>query len=624
MKRNILNFLFTTIVISVLLCFSGFAEDGRRVITDEQIDIIKLLEIANGDTSGNMNFDKNVTRAEFVKMAVSASNSKDLATNMKLNVALFPDVRNNHWCAGYISVAIDNKLVTGYIDGTFKPTNNVTLEEAATIVLRLLGYSDEDYVGSYPYAQLQKYKDLDLDKNIYAERGEKLTREECMILLYNALSAKTKAGSVYCTTLGYSTNSSGNLDYISMIEATISKPIYIETIEEAASYSSRIPFDITNSKIYYNGKSISSADIKQYDVLYYSKEFNTIWIYRKTLSGTIEEITPETSPTSVTVSGKSHKISSSNAQFDLSIYGGYEVGDRVTLILGMNDDCIAVEDAAKTSGIVYGVITELGKKSYTDKDGEVYDADYVKITDTSCNTYTYEHKNSKFSVGDVVKAAVGEKVTISKLSTDIGKNAVNLIVEALEKGSFSSNCEIIDIKNADVIKIKPSRLSGVKLDRDYFNYNTVVLFYELDENGSISKLILNDFTGDINKYGIVTDSANGTVKYITDKKEQTIQTNTKCSVGAAKLIVEDGSIVSANALNGYIENVSLTNNAVYDNKDVEYFIADDLKVFIKSYASYEQCEIEDVQGGDYKLTAYYDKLPQYGGRIRVVIATKST
>ena len=127
------------IALFVMLTFSVFAYSNEPLNAgSEIINVIKLFEIANGDENGNMNYDKEVTRAEFVKMAINASTNKEAAANIKLNISLFPDVKNSYWGSGYISVAVNNGLVTGYSDGTFKPNNAVTLEEAVTIVLRLL------------------------------------------------------------------------------------------------------------------------------------------------------------------------------------------------------------------------------------------------------------------------------------------------------------------------------------------------------------------------------------------------------------------------------------------------------------------------------------------------------
>ena len=44
---------------------------------DEKENVLRLLQIMNGDENGDMHFDDPVTRAEFVKMAVCASPRKD-------------------------------------------------------------------------------------------------------------------------------------------------------------------------------------------------------------------------------------------------------------------------------------------------------------------------------------------------------------------------------------------------------------------------------------------------------------------------------------------------------------------------------------------------------------------
>lgn len=767
MKKNI-NKLFVccfSIILLLSFCVSASGDEPKSA-GDEVINVIKLLEIANGDQNGNMNFEKEVTRAEFVKMAINASANKEAAANIKLNISLFPDVKNSYWGAGYISVAINNGLVNGYIDGTFKPNNPVTLEEAVTIVLRLLGYSNSDLVGSYPSAQLKKYSDLDLDENMTAQRGDKLTREDCMILIYNALSAKTKQGSVYCSTLGLAVNSEQKLDYsalledkldgpiivkdsasvfsntsfsensdtkyilnntlsakseitvndviyysdiinsvfifrktatgivdnsnsstvtisgksynlatasakdklslggefnetksfvtlilgindgvidvikgnvdkisenddnsshLSMLDATISKGIYLSDSFEADNWQAKIPFETENATIYFNGVKTSSPSLLAHDVLYYSKPFNTVWICRKNVSGVIEQVSPTTSPTNVTVSGKNYTIDSSDAAFDLSVFGTYEVGDRVTLILGLDDVCVALANPESTSGLLYGVVTAKGEKNYTDKNGDVYTADFISVTDTSATTYTYEYDNDSFNVGDTVKVAVAGNVRISRLSTEIGRGNAASIITAIKNGNFSDDCEIIDVKGAEVIKIEPSRLSGIEIDYGEFIYSTVVLYYSFDENRNLSKLILSNFTGDIDEYGVIVSASDGKIKYKSDNNIKSLTSDASGIVsGPAKLQVSAGTVVDVTSLLGYIDNIQdITNLAVYDENNIEYPLSEDVKVFIKSVSNYEYSSISEIVAGNYDCKAYYDKLPKYGGRIRVIIASRN-
>ncbi len=76
----------------------------------------------------------------------------------------YPDVPYTNWAAPYVEAAVSAGYVNGYLDGTFRPNNNINLAEGVTIVLRLLGYQDSDFSGVYPSGQMAKYHSLGLDK----------------------------------------------------------------------------------------------------------------------------------------------------------------------------------------------------------------------------------------------------------------------------------------------------------------------------------------------------------------------------------------------------------------------------------------------------------------------------
>ena len=61
---------------------------------------------------------------------------------------MFPDVKPSHWAAAYINMAAKGKnIIAGYADGLFHPDRTVTVGQAVTILLRMLGYKDEDVGG---------------------------------------------------------------------------------------------------------------------------------------------------------------------------------------------------------------------------------------------------------------------------------------------------------------------------------------------------------------------------------------------------------------------------------------------------------------------------------------------
>lgn len=161
---------------------------------DNEEDILNLLSALNimqGDGDGNYRLDDEVSRAEFTKVAVAASSYKNTVAS-GLKISPFNDVPYTHWSAPYVKAGVSAGLVQGYIDATFQPDDTVLYEEAVTILLRVLGYTDEDFGVSWPYGQTGLAENLELTKNVDAYIGENLTRGQVANLVYNALNTKIK------------------------------------------------------------------------------------------------------------------------------------------------------------------------------------------------------------------------------------------------------------------------------------------------------------------------------------------------------------------------------------------------------------------------------------------------
>ena len=149
------------------------------------------FKIMTGDPDGSFRLDDTVTRAEFTKVAVAASKYKDsVATN--LMISPFMDVPYTHWGAPYVKVGVKNGLITGYPDGSFDPDGAVAYEEAVTMLLRVLGYSEDDFGVSWPYGQLGLAGNLDMTKNLSLNAGDRMTRRDVAQLVYNTLDVKQK------------------------------------------------------------------------------------------------------------------------------------------------------------------------------------------------------------------------------------------------------------------------------------------------------------------------------------------------------------------------------------------------------------------------------------------------
>jgi hypothetical protein len=238
MKKAIAFIMAFSLILSFAASFSVAGASDEASVQE----CIQALGIINGDENGSLNLSGYVTRAQFAKMMIAASSYKD-TISATASSSPFKDVRYTHWAASYVQAAVSAGWLTGYTDGTFRPDNNVKLEEAVSAVLKMLGYSSSDFYGAFPDAQLAKYCALGLGDNIAKTQGQYLTRQDCMYLFYNLMGTKDTSGSYYATTLGYSVNDSGELDYSALIMSDIAGPFIVDD----SSWSSSLPFSWCSS-----------------------------------------------------------------------------------------------------------------------------------------------------------------------------------------------------------------------------------------------------------------------------------------------------------------------------------------------------------------------------------------
>lgn len=303
--------------------------------------------------------DASVTRAEFAKMLVNASAYKDYVAAAS-NVSVYADVPMTDEYASCIRVAAEQKWMTGYLGGLFKPDQPVTMKEAARGVLSLLGYSDEDFGGNLSDARMAKFYALELNEELDRQPEEILTRADCVNLFYNLLKTETKTtGKAYASVIGCELNADGEVNPLKLADTSLKGPKLIPKGRQLGDY---VPFNVQEASIFVNGDASSYESLKShisnnYVVVYYNTTARTIWAYiadedvqtgRCVVRGTVENIYYSSAdvmtPTSITLDGDSeeYRLTSSEMQFAFSVYGSLRVGDTVTLVcektVNSNDD----------------------------------------------------------------------------------------------------------------------------------------------------------------------------------------------------------------------------------------------------------------------------------------------
>ncbi len=619
MKKRISLLILTVCLLCSLLPTTAAAASETGVL-----QTIQAMGIMVGDENGNMNLDNNVTRAEFATLLARSSVYKDTVGDGDVGYSLFSDVKSGHWASSYIKLAVEQGWMIGYTDGSFRPSNTITLEEACTAVLRLLGYDTASLAGTFPTAQLSKASALGLRDQISRTQGDLMTRRDCMYLFYNLMTAENSSGQIYATTLGYSVTN-GEVDYAAVVSDNLSGP-YISD-----GSTPELPFAASSATVYRDGKLSSLSAINLYDVYYYNSGMQTVWVYSDRISGTVSALSPSSlSPTSVTVAGNTYSLTTPEAVYQLSTLGGTAIGDTVMLLLGMDGSVVGVVTGSNIDTTYYGVVVS-SSRGVNDTDSAVVETRVqVACTDGTVHTFSVDRSTS-YTVGRLVSVSVTESgTTIRTLSERSTSGRVNSSGTSLDSLDFAENVRILDTtSDGAYASITASRLAGANLSSSHVRY------YVLNSDGEISDLILNDVTGDTWDYGYLVSIAdystslniNVTYSYLRDGTTVTIPaSNVKYSVTTGGIAIrsdENGAIDSMRNL----ESVRLTElgtlSAAAGNQ--RYDVAEDVQVYLRRDGAYYLTSLSAVDADSYNLTGWYDSFGcPAGGKIRVLIAVEKS
>ena len=510
MKKRILALLLAVCVACSMLILPASASGSNTAVQTA----VTLGGLTSDQTA---NLAAPLTRGALTKLMVAFSAYRESAKTQGSTGTLFSDVGSGSAYAPYVRIAVQQGWISGYTDGSFRPDNAVTLEEACTAVLKLLGYDVTTLSGTFPAAQLNKANELGLRDNLTKTQGEGMTLEDGAVLLYNALTATTAEGKVYASSLGFTVNN-GVVDVSSILLSNVKGPF-------VAGLGTQLPFAPT--AVYRNDTVTTDATLNAYDVYYYNEMAQTVWIYTRKAAGRITAVAPSANaPTSVTVAGTEYTIASSSVAAQLSALNGGGVGQVVTLLLGMNDEAVSVLTGDAANEVFYGVVQTTSRSLVENSGPDVQQTVAVACTDGVTRSVNVD-KQFNYPAGKLVAITVDENgESIQSLETKSTSGTVNAEGTALDNTALASNVEILDTTSEGLAgAVRPSRLSGVTLS------GTDVKYYTTNEKGEIDRLILSDVTGDLWEYAAL-DGIQAATDYAGSKIDEKI--NEKVSSSSSK------------------------------------------------------------------------------------------
>ena len=152
----------------------------------EAIEVLKAVGAMVGDDNGNFNPDKNVNRNEMA--AVLARLLLGADAEKYVGTCPFTDVPQ--WAQKYVAACYDNGIVKGRSETAYDGGATVTAQEAAAMVLRVLGYQKLEGTGAnWAQPVVAKANEIRLFKGLSASATAPLNRNSVAQLSLNALKA---------------------------------------------------------------------------------------------------------------------------------------------------------------------------------------------------------------------------------------------------------------------------------------------------------------------------------------------------------------------------------------------------------------------------------------------------
>lgn len=195
--------LLSVAIIATMLCSLLVVPASAKAFPDANghwaqnaIELWSDRGVVNGDDAGNFRPGDPITRAETAKLI------DNLIGFQKTSNKVFSDVDKNAWYASSVNKLYAADVLTGYEDGTIRPGNSISRQEAAVIIARafaletkkadqglLAGFSDNDQIQEWARPTIAYMAGLLFVQGSDGmfRPGDPITRAEMVTILNNMI-----------------------------------------------------------------------------------------------------------------------------------------------------------------------------------------------------------------------------------------------------------------------------------------------------------------------------------------------------------------------------------------------------------------------------------------------------
>ena len=195
MKKFLSLVLALVMTMSLVTVSAGAKDftDGSEITYKEAVDVISALGVVDGYSDGDFRPDDVLTRGAAAKIICNLILGPTTASALSAGTAPFKDVPVTNTFAGYITYCSQQGIISGYADGTFRPTGTLSGNAFMKMLLGALGYdsSIEGYTGAnWQVSVIKQASGIGLDDgNDEFVGSQAVTRQEAALYAFNMLQA---------------------------------------------------------------------------------------------------------------------------------------------------------------------------------------------------------------------------------------------------------------------------------------------------------------------------------------------------------------------------------------------------------------------------------------------------
>lgn len=165
----------------------------------DALNRLTVLGIFQGGEGSIFRPDDTLTREELAKLLIIASGLEKTVINYGIfeepsysGKNKFPDVPSSRWSSRYIRAAVEYGFMGGLADGNFHPTREVSYAEMCTILVKALGYTEQDLQGEWPVNYINQSIKLGLSEGLNFNRNDGLPRWAAAVMIDRLLETNIK------------------------------------------------------------------------------------------------------------------------------------------------------------------------------------------------------------------------------------------------------------------------------------------------------------------------------------------------------------------------------------------------------------------------------------------------